>query len=107
MNVVFMRFDHNLDYKSVVNSFYIKKFLENIYGEMPSMITPRNFLFDRDKLGEFIQDQYLQSRPFIVDTKAIPSEIDNEYHKNIKQLEREATQRDIERVKREFPNLFK
>ena len=29
-----------------------------------------------------------------------------ELKKNIKQLEREATQRDIERVKREFPNLF-
>ena len=46
------------------------------------MITPRKYLFDRDKLGEFIQDQYLQSRPFIVDTKVIPDAIDTEYHNN-------------------------
>lgn len=85
VKVVYVRFDHNLDYKSVVNSFYIKKFLESVYGGMVSMITPRKFSFDRDKLGEFIQDQYLQSRPFIVDTKVMPSEIDNEYHKNIKE----------------------
>ena len=82
MNAVFMRFDHNLDYKSVVNSFYIKKFLENVFGELPEMVTPKKFTFDRDRLGEFIQDQYLQSRPFIVDTKVMPDAIDTEYHNN-------------------------
>lgn len=30
-----------------------------------------------------------------------------EFKKNIRQLDKEATQRDIERQKREFPNLFK
>ena len=82
VKVVYVRFDHNLDYKSVVNSFYIKKFLESVFGELPTMATPKKFTFDRDKLGEFIQDQYLQSRPFIVDTKVIPDAIDTEYHNN-------------------------
>ena len=83
MNAVFVRFDHNLDYKSVVNSFYIKKFLENVFGELPEMVTPKKFTFDRDRLGEFIQDQYLQSRPFIVDTKVVPNAIDMEYQEAI------------------------
>ena len=82
VKVVYVRFDHNLDYKSVVNSFYIKKFLENAFGELPEMVTPKKFTLDRDKLGEFIQDQYLQSRPFIVDTKVMPDVIDTEYHNN-------------------------
>ena len=83
MNAIYVRFDHNLDYKSVVNSFYIKKFLENAFGELPEMVTPKKFTFDRDKLSEFIQDQYLKSRPFIVDTKVVPNAIDMEYQETI------------------------
>ena len=75
MNVVYIRFDKNLDYKAVVNSFYIKKFLETVFGEFPDMISPTKFKFDRDTLAEFIQNEYNMSKEYIVDSKSFPTTI--------------------------------
>ena len=75
MNVVYIRFDKNLDYKAVVNSFYIKKFLETVFGEFPDMISPTKFKFDRDNLAEFIQNEYNMSKEYIVDSKSFPATI--------------------------------
>ena len=75
MNVVYVRFDKNLDYKAVVNSFYIKKFLETVFGEFPDMISPTKFKFDRDNLAEFIQNEYNMSKEYIVDSKSFPTTI--------------------------------
>ena len=87
MNAVYVRFDKNLDYKAVVNSFYIKKFLESVFGELPEMISPTKFTFDRDKLGEFIQDQYLQSKRYVVDVKSMPEKINKSYGSELKLME--------------------
>ena len=75
MNVVYVRFDKALDYKAVVNSFYIKKFLESVFGEFPDMISPTKFKFDRDTLAEFIQNEYNMSKEYIVDSKSFPTTI--------------------------------
>ena len=75
MNVVYVRFDKNLDYKAVVNSFYIKKFLETVFGGFPDMISPTKFKFDRDNLAEFIQNEYNMSKEYIVDSKSFPTTI--------------------------------
>ena len=75
MNVVYVRFDKDLDYKAVVNSFYIKKFLETVFGEFPDMISPTKFKFDRDTLAEFIQNEYNMSKEYIVDSKSFPTTI--------------------------------
>lgn len=75
VKVVYVRFDKSLDYKSVVNSFYIKKFLETVYGEMPTMISPTKFKFDRGRLGGFIQEQFDVSKEYVVDSKSFPSTI--------------------------------
>ena len=75
MNVVYVRFDKTLDYKAVVNSFYIKKFLETVFGEFPDMISPTKFKFDRDALAEFIQNEYNMSKEYIVDSKSFPTTI--------------------------------
>ena len=75
MNIVYVRFDKNLDYKAVVNSFYIKKFLETVFGEFPDMISPTKFKFDRDNLAEFIQNEYNMSKEHIVDSKSFPTTI--------------------------------
>ena len=75
MNIVYVRFDKNLDYKAVVNSFYIKKFLESVFGEFPDMISPTKFKFDRDTLAEFIQNEYNMSKEYIVDSKSFPTTI--------------------------------
>ena len=75
MNIVYVRFDKNLDYKAVVNSFYIKKFLETVFGEFPDMISPTKFKFDRDALAEFIQNEYNMSKEYIVDSKSFPTTI--------------------------------
>ena len=75
MNIVYVRFDKNLDYKAVVNSFYIKKFLETVFGEFPDMISPTKFKFDRDNLAEFIQNEYNMSKEYIVDSKSFPTTI--------------------------------
>ena len=75
MNVVYVRFDKNLDYKAVVNSFYIKKFLETVFGEFPDMISPTKFKFDRDTLAEFIQNEYNMSKEYIIDSKSFPTTI--------------------------------
>lgn len=79
MNVVYVRFDKSLDYKSVVNSLYIKKFLESVFGEPPTMVTPKGFEFNREQLGDFIQDQYNQSKEYVLDTRSMPSTINESY----------------------------
>ena len=83
MNVVYVRFDKSLDYKSVVNSLYIKKFLESVFGEPPTMVTPKNFEFNREQLGDYIQDQYEQSLNYIMETKKVPERISNEYYETV------------------------
>ena len=75
MNIVYVRFDKTLDYKAVVNSFYIKKFLETVFGEFPDMVSPTKFKFDRDTLAEFIQNEYNMSKEYIVDSKSFPTTI--------------------------------
>ena len=79
IDVVYVRFDKNLDYKMVVNSFPIKKFLESAFGDFPHMVTPTKFEFDRDKLGEFIQDEYDMSKQYVIDSKKVPTQISEEY----------------------------
>jgi len=85
INTVYVRFDKNLDYKSVVNSFPIKKFLESTFGDFPYMISPKEFTFDRDKLGEFIQEQYRLSWQYIMESKKVPAQIDKDYYDAINQ----------------------
>lgn len=80
MNVVYIRFDKSLDYMSVCNSFPIKKFLESAYGEFPHMVTPKNYTFDRDQLGNFIQEQFNLSKEYVVDYRKVPSTIIEEYY---------------------------
>ena len=75
MNIVYVRFYKNLDYKAVVNSFYIKKFLETVFGEFPDMVSPTKFKFDRDALAEFIQNEYNMSKEYIVGSKSFPTTI--------------------------------
>ena len=75
MNIVYVRFDKNLDYKAVVNSFYIKKFLETVFGEFPDMVSPTEFKFDRDALAEFIQNEYNMSKEYIVGSRSFPTTI--------------------------------
>ena len=75
MNIVYVRFDKNLDYKAVVNSFYIKKFLETVFGEFPDMVSPTKFKFDRDTLAEFIQNEYNMSKEYIVGSRSFPTTI--------------------------------
>ena len=83
IEVVYVRFDKNLDYKEVVNSFPIKKFLESAYGDFPDMVSPKKFEFDRDQLGEFIQDEYDMSKEYVIAVKKVPEIITNEYYKTI------------------------
>ena len=83
IEVVYVRFDKNLDYKEVVNSYPIKKFLESAFGDFPNMISPTKFEFDRDKLGEFIQDQYDRSKEYIIERRRIHSQINEDYYKNL------------------------
>lgn len=79
VNVVFVRFTDKLDYKSVVNSFYIKKFLESVYGDFPNPISPRAFTFEKDVLCKFTQDEYERSKDYIIDSKTMPSLINESY----------------------------
>lgn len=85
LNVVYVQFDKLLDSKEIVNSFPIKKFLESAYGDFPSMVSPTKskFEFDRDKLGEFIQDQYDKSHSYVIDWMNIPPHILEEYCKTV------------------------
>lgn len=83
INTVYIRFSKDLDYKTVVNSFYIKKFLESTFGDFPYMVSPKEFTFDRDVLGEFIQDQYDASSEYITETKKMPAAINEEYYKTL------------------------
>ena len=75
INVIYVRFDKQLDYKAVVNSFYIKKFLEGVYGEMPTMISPKKFEFSGDALAEFIQKEFDASKEYVVESKSFPTTI--------------------------------
>ena len=82
VNVVYFRFDKNLDYKEVTNSFPIKKFLESAYGDFPTMVSPTKFFkFDRENLEWFVQNQYDQSKDYIVESRRIPSQINEDYYK--------------------------
>lgn len=83
VKVVYVRFDKNLDYKEVVNSYPIKKFLETVFGDFPTMISPTKFEFDRDKLGEFIQDEYDKSHSYVIDSMNLPPHILEDYCKNV------------------------
>ena len=83
VEVVYVRFDKSLDYKGVVNSVPVKKFLESVFGDYPNMVSPKNFEFDRDKLGEFIQDQYDMSKEYIMYTQDVPQIINSEYYKTL------------------------
>lgn len=83
IEVVYVRFDKNLDYKDVVNSFPIKKFLETVFGDFPNMISPKMFEFDKDKLELFVQDQYDMSKEYIIERRRIPSQINEDYYKNL------------------------
>ena len=85
INVVYVRFDKNLDYKMIVNSYYIKKFLESVYGDIPKMMSPTKFTFDRDKLGVYIQNQYDKSKDYIIERKKLPSKMDIDYMNIINQ----------------------
>ena len=80
MDVVYVRFDKSLDYMSVVNSFPIKKFLESAYGEFPHMVSPKAYVFDREQLGQFIQEQFNLSKEYVVDSRKVPSTIIEEYY---------------------------
>ena len=83
IEVVYVRFDKSLDYKEVVNSFPIKKFLEAALGDFPNMVSPKAYTFDRDQLGAFIQDQYNLSTDYIVDERKIPEHISNGYYNTL------------------------
>lgn len=83
INTIYVRFDKDLDYKTVVNSFPIKKFLEGVFGDFPYMKSPKEFTFDRDKLGEFIQEQYEMSLNYIFETHRVPSSIQESYGKEL------------------------
>lgn len=83
VEVVYVRFDKSLDYKGVVNSVPVKKFLESVFGDYPNMVSPKKFEFDRDKLGEFIQDQYDMSKEYVVDVQNVPEIINSEYYKEL------------------------
>ena len=83
INTIYVRFDKNLDYKAVVNSFPIKKFLEGVFGGFPYMKSPKEFTFDRDKLGEFVQNQYELSFNYIFVHHRVPSAIQESYGKEL------------------------
>lgn len=83
INTIYVRFDKDLDYKTVVNSYPIKKFLEGVFGDFPYMKTPKEFVFDRDKLGEFIQEQYEMSFNYIFEYHRVPSAIQESYGKEL------------------------
>lgn len=83
INLIYVRFDKSLDYKSIVNSFPIKKFCESAYGDFPTFKTPKTFTFNRDTLAQLIQSQYLLSRDYIISTRKIPLNISKEYYETI------------------------
>lgn len=79
VNVIYVRFDKNLDYKQVVNSYPIHKILESTFGDTPHMVTPKKFTFDRDVLGRYIQDQYNSSKDYVVETRSLPASINPDF----------------------------
>ena len=87
LNLVYVRFDKNLDYKSIVNSFAIKRFCESVYGDMPKFISPTKFTFDRDRLGLRIQDEYNKSIDYIIDIKKLPVKIIEDYYDELQETE--------------------
>lgn len=86
-NTIFIPFDEKLDYKSIINSFYIKKILEYTFGYFPKMVTSVESTFDRDKLEKFIQDEYNVSKPYIVNSRSMPSVIIGSYGMCLKLVE--------------------
>ena len=83
MNIVYVRFDKNLDYKMVVNSSSAHYFCSNSFGDdVIDMISPTKFIFDRDKLGEYIQRQYDVSKEYVYEKRKLPSYIIKDYWKN-------------------------
>lgn len=96
IDIVYVRFDKSLDYKMVVNSYPIKKFLESVLGDYPNMVSPKKFEFDRDKLGEFIQDQYDMSKEYVVDVQNVPEIINSEYYKELGESGEHLTLREFE-----------
>ena len=93
INCIYVRFDKNLDYPAVVNSYPIKMFLSGVWGSFPHPISPKNFTFDRDQLGEYIQNQYNLSKSYICESRRIPSAITEEYYDN-----RETTGEDLKMI---------
>ena len=75
MNVVYVRFDKCLDYRQVVNSNLSHFICSGAFGERPEMVTPTKFTFDRDKLGQFIQDQYDKSKDYVMESRKVASYI--------------------------------
>ena len=86
INVIYVRFDKNLDYKQVVNSYPIHKILESAFGDIPNMVSPTKYTFDRDKLGVFIQDQWESSKTYTVDEGTLPVNITRGYYDKINQF---------------------
>ena len=80
MNGIYMRFDKSLDYKLVVNDKSINEFLEGAWGEKPKMVSPTKFTFDRDRLCEFITEEFKKSEPYIIDIVELPSHILESYY---------------------------
>ena len=96
IDTVYVRFDKSLDYMSVCNSFPIKKFLESAFGNFPHMISPKNFTFDRDRLGEYIQNQYDLSKSYIIESRRIPFAITEEYYDNLESSGEDLTMEEFE-----------
>lgn len=61
INLIYVRFDKNLDYRTIVRSKSLKKFCMDVYGYETKFVSPSRFKFDIDKLGEFIQKEYESS----------------------------------------------
>lgn len=82
MNVVYVRFDKTLDYKKVVNARMSKGVCERAFGDEVDMISPTRFSFDRDRLHQFIQNQYDQSKEYLCEYNQVPSFISSDFCEN-------------------------
>ena len=55
------------------------------------MVTPTKFTFDRDKLGQWVQDQYNKSEDYFIGNKPLPINIAadylHHYHENSNNLQ--------------------
>lgn len=80
MECVYVRFDKSLDYKTIVNSRDVKKFVGNaIDGEYPQMVSPTMFTFDRDKLRDYVQNEYNLSEDYLVDRQYLNAQLVVDY----------------------------